>query len=298
MWKAVPGWIVLNRRHATELVALNSFREPLGDLVRAWGPPGPWTERKGGVFAPEEVFFPTMLALLGYLDSNKLKLIESAAANNQPLKYPREVLIRSAMYAEFERNGDANPRSFDRLAESFVSQCRREGYLFARKFPDRSVSVEEWSQRVLGEDSVPACLAVNSSRVNSSSASNGGSSGNDRYRDEVYGERSRSDASYRSNDRYSRESDRDRDSISDSRDRQRYGEQDYRHDSGSYRGGGHGRDRSRERDHNADGRYGNREHGRAAGDYQGRNSNDRREDARSSGSFYDKQVQQRGGVYR
>jgi hypothetical protein len=25
------------------------------DLVRAWGPPGPWTEAAGGVYAPEEV---------------------------------------------------------------------------------------------------------------------------------------------------------------------------------------------------------------------------------------------------
>ncbi len=80
MTKAIPGWIMLVKKHAEEIVAfLNrfggwDFREPgrpsssqIVDIVSAFGPSGQWTEFCGGVFAPEEVFFPTMLSLLGYI---------------------------------------------------------------------------------------------------------------------------------------------------------------------------------------------------------------------------------------
>jgi hypothetical protein len=46
------------------------FREKY-DIVSAFGPGGQWSETKGGVFAPEEVFFATMLAILGYLRDEK-----------------------------------------------------------------------------------------------------------------------------------------------------------------------------------------------------------------------------------
>ena len=41
------------------------------DLVKAFGPGGSWSEVKGGVFAPEEVFFATMLSILGYIRDDK-----------------------------------------------------------------------------------------------------------------------------------------------------------------------------------------------------------------------------------
>lgn len=64
VWKTIPGWMMLTRRHAAEIINL---RACVGhDLVQAWGPGGQW--RLGyGVFAPEEVFFSTLLAILGYL---------------------------------------------------------------------------------------------------------------------------------------------------------------------------------------------------------------------------------------
>ena len=53
VWKSLPGWIMLTRRHAYEIVCLPSC---VGyDLVSAWGPSGTWTQWSGGVFAPEEV---------------------------------------------------------------------------------------------------------------------------------------------------------------------------------------------------------------------------------------------------
>lgn len=50
------------------------------DLVSAFGPGGTWEESRGGVFAPEEVFFPTMLCLLGYIQpENSLKVIQESS---------------------------------------------------------------------------------------------------------------------------------------------------------------------------------------------------------------------------
>ncbi len=206
VWKAVPGWIMLTRRHAAEIVALNSkrFASQLGDLVAAWGPPGQWTERSQGVFAPEEVFFPTMLALLGYLSDSPAitaaaavasfddatnessntdintnstvgssssssssgsssadsrssghhqQLINRAKANADKI----EVRLKSVTYAEFVRNGDANPRSFERLTPQLVDQFCRSGALFARKFKKGSVTLSEWRQLVCNQQNVRRC---------------------------------------------------------------------------------------------------------------------------------------------
>lgn len=76
---------MLTRAHAEEILALlrrmggwekgkvdiersspSSSVSSVRDLVDAFGLPGPWREGRG-VHAPEEIFFPTMLALLGYL---------------------------------------------------------------------------------------------------------------------------------------------------------------------------------------------------------------------------------------
>lgn len=86
----MPGWIMLTRLHAREIIWLitkfggwnpesftSSERDPSlalqskYDIVSAFGPGGQWSERKGGVFAPEEVFFATMLGILGYLQADK-----------------------------------------------------------------------------------------------------------------------------------------------------------------------------------------------------------------------------------
>lgn len=80
---------MLTRDHASEIVSLvhrfggwdpSSFMQEDSsvlkyDLVSAFGPPGQWKEGNGGVFAPEEMFFPTMLGILGYLQENKSKVM-------------------------------------------------------------------------------------------------------------------------------------------------------------------------------------------------------------------------------
>jgi hypothetical protein len=74
------------------------------DLVRAWGPPGPWSETTGGVFAPEEVYFPTMLALLGYLkDPPPPAAAGRAGAAGAAVGV--EVERRMVTYADWPRRG-------------------------------------------------------------------------------------------------------------------------------------------------------------------------------------------------
>jgi hypothetical protein len=84
---------MLTRKHAAEVVALvkrfggwtldSDPPIPVGvgssgvrkvDIVSAFGPPGKWNELCGGVFAPEEVFFATMLTILGYIQENSTKV--------------------------------------------------------------------------------------------------------------------------------------------------------------------------------------------------------------------------------
>lgn len=62
----------MTRQHVAETLSLiklvNQALEPQGrDIVSAFGPGGAWDKVQTGVYAPEEVFFPTMLSILGYL---------------------------------------------------------------------------------------------------------------------------------------------------------------------------------------------------------------------------------------
>lgn len=45
--------------------------------VAAWGQ-GPWREGGGNVWAPEEVYFPTLLALLGHLRADGEDVVKRA----------------------------------------------------------------------------------------------------------------------------------------------------------------------------------------------------------------------------
>lgn len=91
IWKSLPGWILLSRRHAEEILALiNRFgewkqnavsiedlsegrkisRSIVHPIIRAFGTGGNFDSAEKSVFAPEEMFFPTMLSILGYLRSD------------------------------------------------------------------------------------------------------------------------------------------------------------------------------------------------------------------------------------
>ena len=55
VWKALPGWIMITRRHAEDIVKLPSLVDPIDkDLVIAWNT----------VHAPEEVKFISILIII------------------------------------------------------------------------------------------------------------------------------------------------------------------------------------------------------------------------------------------
>ena len=127
VWKALPGWIMLTRRHAVEIVRLPALVN--ADLIAAWGPGGQWSEIKGGVFAPEEVYFATNLSILGYLRDN---------GKND------EVYRQRVTWAQWKRHGDANPITYSDFSVDMIRRFRSEGAVFARKFDKNSCNAKKW----------------------------------------------------------------------------------------------------------------------------------------------------------
>ena len=99
------------------------------DLVEAWGS-GPFKKGHGNVWAPEEVYFPTILAILGYLRDDM----------------DDEVVRKSVTFSEISRNGDAHPNSFQRLTAEVVMRMKASNAIFGRKFSEGSCSLSTWLQ--------------------------------------------------------------------------------------------------------------------------------------------------------
>jgi hypothetical protein len=114
---------MLNRRHAKGIVSLPDRLQ--AELWPAFA----------NVFAPEEVYFATLLAILGYL---------------RPNGETDEVRRISVTHAEWERATDARPVTFPTLDITLLNRLRGTGGLFARKFTAESVPVNLWTQLVLG----------------------------------------------------------------------------------------------------------------------------------------------------
>lgn len=145
--KCLPGWIAVQRAHAEEVVALTA-------LLGGWGDEGGgeglrWSERRPpatepralldawvGVHAPEEVFFPTALALLGYLRTDD----------------GDGVVRRSVCFAEWPRIDAAHPARFARLDAALVGRMTAGGALFGRKFPPGACRRDQWLRAVGGEE--------------------------------------------------------------------------------------------------------------------------------------------------
>lgn len=121
VWKALPGWVMLTRRHVAELLRLRTVLG--GDHIAAW-------ER---VFAPEEMYFPTMLCVLGFLREGP--------------EGEDEVRRRRVTYAHWQKRGDARPQSFTCIDTNSVQQMRDSGAVFGRKFSryeDGSRALHDW----------------------------------------------------------------------------------------------------------------------------------------------------------
>jgi len=122
--KALPGWCLLSRRHARGVL----------DLPDRLGGQDLWPAFER-VWAPEEVYFPTCLALLGFTSGD-------------------EVVRRPLTYAEWNERAKnhsdrAHPLTFDVSFDARLVRYVREeqGCLFLRKVK-RSISVRRWEDSV------------------------------------------------------------------------------------------------------------------------------------------------------
>lgn len=186
VWKSLPGWIVLNRLHAAETVSLVNLLGGWGQekkkktgfmgtravywkeeaaqpptfeptdqdegaaLLSAWGGDG----ISGGVFAPEEIFFPTVLSLLGYLrDRRRPRRTTDSAADDAAAEKEEpeeeEVKIAAVTFAEWTRRGEASPAQYNYFDSELVWRMRRTGALFGRKFTPKSVDLRRWQKVVM-----------------------------------------------------------------------------------------------------------------------------------------------------
>jgi hypothetical protein len=99
-------------------------------FLSAWGNGGTWSETNNSVFAPEEIFFPTALALLGYLREPKVDVRSSSSA----VQGGSDVRIAAVTFAEWARRGDANPVSYSSFDGALLRRMRSSGAVFGRKF--------------------------------------------------------------------------------------------------------------------------------------------------------------------
>ena len=125
IFKALPGWCVLSRKHVQEIVDLPKKLDG-HELIRAFT----------NCWAPEEVYFPTALALLGYIQTDA-------------------VVRKSLVHAEWNERARnerdrAHPRCFDgEFDRDLVRELRSKGCLFVRKVK-YSMPLHEWQRAVQG----------------------------------------------------------------------------------------------------------------------------------------------------
>ena len=119
---SLPGWCLLSRKHAIDIVNIPSL---LGGM-NLW----PAFER---VWAPEEVFVPTALAICGNME---------------------EVSTRALTYCHWptqasNQNDRAHPITYDGcFDDALVSRARADGCLFLRKMK-RPINLSVWEQIVV-----------------------------------------------------------------------------------------------------------------------------------------------------
>ncbi len=148
---------MLTRRHAAEVIALvdrlGGYDATVStDIITAFGPGGTWKDHQDGVYAPEEVFFATMLSLLGYLrdDVRLFAMIISFYFFDVFYTKPTidEVLRRNAVFAEWERSDKPHPITYEALTTELLEKIRLHQPILARKFNDLDVVV--WRKVVMG----------------------------------------------------------------------------------------------------------------------------------------------------
>ncbi|KAL3796709.1 hypothetical protein HJC23_010009 [Cyclotella cryptica] len=128
IFKALPGWCLLSRKHAQHIIDLPSR---LGGM-NLW----PAFEK---VWAPEEVYFPTALNICGLMD---------------------EVVRRSVTHSKWNEKASnlkdrAHPICYDGyFDDDLVHQVSSEGCLFLRKMK-QSIDMEVWHGIVVDRRKMP-----------------------------------------------------------------------------------------------------------------------------------------------
>ena len=127
-WKA-DQWICLTRVHAESCVALSSSFDLVGLLQRTR--------------APDELFFPTVLALLGELPKDEKALGSAGVSSSQGAlsALAPNVLLRRLTFCDWSGNNPKSPADLILDAHT-VAAAIAEGALFARKF--KSARYEDW----------------------------------------------------------------------------------------------------------------------------------------------------------
>ena len=138
IYKALPGWCLLSKKHAKQIL----------DLPKSIGDKNlyPLFEK---VWAPEEVFFPTALSLVGVLPG-------------------KEVIGKSIMWAKWDERARGQERShpivYDgKFSRTLVLNARERGCFFMRKFK-RAIDVRDWEMIVSAQNDLTQDLCRNEKR--------------------------------------------------------------------------------------------------------------------------------------
>jgi hypothetical protein len=122
--KHLPGWCLLSRKHVQAI--LDMPKNYLGgeELYPLFSK----------VWAPEEVFFPTALSLLGLLD-------------------PDDIVGRGIVWAKWDTRSkgkdQAHPLIYDaKFGKELVQEVRREGYFFMRKLRNE-IRINDWKDALI-----------------------------------------------------------------------------------------------------------------------------------------------------
>ncbi|EJK51802.1 hypothetical protein THAOC_28994, partial [Thalassiosira oceanica] len=190
IYKALPGWCLLSRKHARSML----------DLPDSLGGNNLWPAFER-VWAPEEVYLPTALSVCGHMD-----------------EVSRRALTHSRWDERAARHEDrAHPLSYDgRFGHELVSSLRRDGRLFLRKMK-RPLDLDVWERVVLRKEEAEA--PGDAAEDRNWEGRRGG------YRDERphqrdrYGSDRRHDSSYDSRRRHDPRGNRSRDGGYRKRDR-------------------------------------------------------------------------------
>lgn len=140
LYKALPGWCLLSRLHIQSILDLPSL------ILNTTSTTQQQSEEKynlwslfQNVWAPEEVYFATCLALLGFL----------------PCEH---AVSKSLMFACWDKHAKnhsdrAHPRSYDHeLSKSLVQDLRKSGYMFMRKLKNH-IALESWRYYINDDES-------------------------------------------------------------------------------------------------------------------------------------------------